>query len=106
MQLPRSLADTFAFWRDIVRHPREVLLVRGHHQWRGAAAIAALHLPWLINGTIPAEWMRPILIVFYLNFLLDFTGWVLHVKWSNEELWQSVRALGVHHVRDLYRSLG
>lgn len=25
---------------------------------------------------------------------------------TQDELWQAVRALGVHHIRDLYRSLG
>ena len=25
---------------------------------------------------------------------------------TQDDLWQSVRALGVHHIRDLYRSLG
>ncbi|MFE2326113.1 hypothetical protein ACFXD5_19660 [Streptomyces sp. NPDC059385] len=90
MRMPRPIADVIAFWRDIVRHPREVLLVRGHHQWMGAAYIAAVHLPWVIDGTTPPHWMQPLLILFYLNFALDLAGWILHVKWSSEELWQSV----------------
>lgn len=90
MRMPRPLADTIAFWRDIVRHPREVLLVRGHHQWRAAAYIAATHLPWLIDGTTPPDWIRPLLCVFYLNFLLDLTGWIFHEKWSSGEIWKSV----------------
>lgn len=90
MRMPRPLADVIAFWRDLPRHPREVLLVRGHHQWMGAAYIAAAHLPWLINGTTPPDWMRPLLCIFYLNFLLDLAGWVLHVKWSAHEIWKSV----------------
>lgn len=90
MRMPRPLADVVAFWRDLPRHPREVLLVRGHHQWRGAVYIAAVHLPWLIDGTIPPDWMRPLLCLFYLNLLLDVAGWVLHVKWSADEIWPSV----------------
>ncbi|MFD5508997.1 hypothetical protein ACFWIB_14640 [Streptomyces sp. NPDC127051] len=90
MQMPRPLADTIAFWRDLPRHPREVLLVRGHHLWHGAAATAALQLPWMITGTTLPGWLRPVLAVFFLNFLLDFVGWVLHVKWSNRETWESV----------------
>lgn len=90
MRMPRPLADTIAFWRDLPRYPREVLLVRGHHLWHGAAAIAVLQLPWMITGAALPGWMRPVLVAFFLNFLLDFVGWVLHVQWSDNKLWKSV----------------
>ncbi|MFD6113621.1 hypothetical protein ACFWG0_26410 [Streptomyces yangpuensis] len=90
MQMPTPLADTIAFWRDLPRYPREVLLTRGHHPWFSAAGIAAVHVQGTFGGSTPPDWMRPVLIALYVHLAFQLTCWILHVNWTQERLWAGV----------------
>ncbi|TXS12869.1 hypothetical protein EAO71_36155 [Streptomyces sp. ms191] len=90
-RLPRILADLLAFWRDIARYPREVLLNRAHHQWRAAgmvsliAALVALDVP----GFSPNSF-TPAFIICGPSLLLDCAGTLAHGLWKSGRIWPGV----------------
>lgn len=88
-RLPRPLANAIAFWRDIFRHPRELLLNRAHHQWRAAGMIALVAtLVGLHSSGFPPGCLTPVLIVCGPSFLLDIAGTVAHGFWIRDRIWE------------------
>lgn len=90
MRLPRPLADLCCLAYDLVTSPREVLLVRRHHQWTGPAWIAALSAPALF-GYRPD--MVPALIVLTVggfSWALDLVGTAAHIAWQRGRIWPDI----------------
>ncbi|MBP2581903.1 hypothetical protein J3A78_002381 [Streptomyces sp. PvR006] len=87
-RLPRPLADAIAFWRDIFRYPRELLLNRGHRQWRAAgvialiAGLAHLQVPGFLLGSL-----TPAFLVCGPTLLLDLAGTFAHGLWKSNRIW-------------------
>lgn len=90
-RLPRTIADLIRFWRDLIRHPREVILVRAHHQWRGAGFIAlvALLVVAEVPGFPPAS-LLPAVLLGGPPWLIDLTGVLAHGLWVKDRLWANV----------------
>lgn len=90
MQTPRPIADLAALIRDLCTSPREVLLVRHHHDWVGAAYIALMQLAdacgWHTNPLAKAV----ILAVGGSSWALDIAGRIVHVAWQRGRIWQDI----------------
>ncbi|MFG3488533.1 hypothetical protein [Streptomyces sp. NPDC047972] len=89
-RLPRTLADLIAFWRDIFRYPRELLLNRGHRQWRAAALIASVAA--LVALQVPGFTVGSLSLAFLIcgpTLLIDIAGTLAHGLWVSGRLWKS-----------------
>ncbi|MEU1088928.1 hypothetical protein ABZ401_19195 [Streptomyces sp. NPDC005892] len=87
-RLPRPIADLICLWRDLARHPRQVLLNRSHHQWRGAGFIALVAA--LVVAGVPgfgAGSLVPALLVVGPSWLLDLAGSYAHRLWETGRIW-------------------
>lgn len=90
-RLPRIVADLICCWRDLIRHPREVLLNRAHHQWRGAGLIAlvAVLVTFGVPGFPPAA-LQPAVALGGLPWALDLAGTLAHGLWVRDRIWDGV----------------
>lgn len=88
--LPRPLADLIALCRDLVRQPREVLLNRGHHQWRAAGLIAIASTPAWFGHRPNTMAALVILPLAGLSFALDVAGYLAHGLWTSGRIWKGV----------------
>ena len=90
-RLPRTIADLIALGRGLACYPREVLLNRGHHQWRAAgfvtliAALVVAEVP-----LFPPSCLTPALLICGPSFLLDFAGTLAHGLWKSGRIWSGV----------------
>jgi hypothetical protein len=89
--LPRPVADLIRLWHDLALHPREVLLNRNHHQWRGAGLIALIAV-LVITGVpgFPAGALLPALLLAGPSWGLDLVGTLAHGLWQSGRIWQGV----------------
>lgn len=89
--LPRPVADLICLWHGLAIHPREVLLTRNHHQWRGAGFIALVAV-LVVTGTpgFPASVLAPALLFAGPSWALDLVGSVAHGLWESGRIWQGV----------------
>ncbi|WP_406004410.1 hypothetical protein [Streptomyces sp. NBC_00987] len=89
--LPRPAADLICLWHDLALHPREVLLNRNHHQWRGAGFIALIAL-LVVAGVpgFPAGALFPALLFAGPGWVLDLVGTLAHGLWQSGRIWQGV----------------
>jgi hypothetical protein len=88
--IPRPIADLIALARSMVTSPREVLLLRGHHQWVGAGVIGlALSTEW-IGRPVPASVLAPVLIAAGMSWGLDLLGTLAHGLWKSGRLWPGI----------------
>ncbi|MEU7032707.1 hypothetical protein ABZ958_03350 [Streptomyces sp. NPDC046237] len=90
-RLPRVIADLIRFWRDLIRHPREVILVRAHHQWRGAGFIALVAV-LVVAGVpgFPSAALLPAVLLGGPSWLIDLAGALAHGLWVKDRLWATV----------------
>ncbi|MFJ8923885.1 hypothetical protein ACIREK_30960 [Streptomyces sp. NPDC102415] len=89
--LPRPIADLVCLWRDLIVHPREVLLNRNHHQWRGAGFIALIAV--LIALPVPGFGPSSLIPAFLLagpSWALDLAGSYAHGLWKSGRIWQDI----------------
>ncbi|MFE7398827.1 hypothetical protein [Streptomyces sp. NPDC057557] len=89
--LPRTIADLICLWHDLALHPREVLLNRNHHQWRGAGFIALIAV-LVVTGVpgFPAGALFPTLLFAGPSWVLDLVGTFAHGLWQSGRIWQGV----------------
>ncbi|MGW2837126.1 hypothetical protein ACWCWD_04930 [Streptomyces sp. NPDC001493] len=90
-RLPRPLAVLICLGRDLVVHPRELLLNRYHHQWLAAgfiATIAAL-VATSFPGFPPVA-LVPALLLAGPSWALDLAGTVAHGLWVSGRIWQDI----------------
>lgn len=91
MKLPRPIADLIRVWSDLVHHPRQVLLNRCHHQWRGAGFIALLAvLVYAIAPETPVGSLLPALLLAGPSWVLDVAGTLAHELWEDGRIWQDI----------------
>ncbi|WP_406501944.1 hypothetical protein OHA04_37535 [Streptomyces sp. NBC_01590] len=89
--LPRPVADLIRLWHDLTLHPREVLLNRCHHQWRGAGFIALIALLVVMGAPgFPAGALLPALLLAGPSWALDLAGTLAHGLWESGRIWQCV----------------
>ncbi|MCX5145116.1 hypothetical protein [Streptomyces sp. NBC_00338] len=89
--LPRPIADLVSLWSGLIHHPREVLLNRCHHQWRGAGFIALVTV--LVATHAPGFGVGSLIIALLLggpSWALDIAGSVAHDLWSAGRIWQGI----------------
>lgn len=90
-RLPRPIADLIALWRGLALHPREVLLTRCHHQWRGAGFIALIAV--LIVARVPGFEPGSLLLALIIggpSWILDLAGTLAHGLWQSGRIWKGV----------------
>lgn len=89
--LPRPIADLIRLWHDLALHPRELLLNRNHHQWRGAGFIALVAL-LVVTGApgFPAGVLLPALLLAGPSWALDLAGTLAHGLWESGRIWAGV----------------
>lgn len=90
-RLPRPLADLIAFWRDIFRYPRELLLNRRHRQWRAAGMIALVACLIAADAPgFPPSSLTPAFLICGPSLLVDLAGALAHSLWVSGRIWQQV----------------
>ncbi|MFI7329330.1 hypothetical protein ACIBQ3_32425 [Streptomyces rubiginosohelvolus] len=89
MNLPRPVADLICLGRDIVSHPRMVLLNRGHHRWTSAGFIAAAAA---VSTVIPGghHLFAAAVLVAGPSWVLDVIGALAHGLWQSGRLWSDL----------------
>lgn len=91
MNLPRPIADLIRLWSDLVHRPRQVLLNRCHHQWRGAGFIALLAvLVYVIAPDTPVGSLLPAFLLAGPGWVLDLVGSLAHELWEDGRIWQDI----------------
>ncbi len=90
MPIPRPIADIAALFRDLATSPREVLLVRHHHQWIGAGYITLLQLADALGWHTSPTARAVILAVGGSSWALDIAGTIAHVAWQRGRIWQDI----------------
>ncbi|MGQ4733442.1 hypothetical protein ACUN3E_38010 [Streptomyces sp. Ju416(a)] len=91
MNLPRPVADLICLGRDIVSHPRMVLLNRGHHRWTSAGGIALVAL--LVATETPGFNTASLafaLVVAGPSWALDMVGALAHGLWQSGRIWSDL----------------
>jgi len=87
MNPPRPIADWIALWRDLPRHPRQVLLNRAH-LWASLAGLAAVRL---VNLEVPnlctTTAMCVALAVLGPSSLISAIGTGAHALWRRGLIW-------------------
>jgi hypothetical protein len=86
----RLLADVCALVWDLVHSPREVLLVRCHHQWVGAGYIAMACAPVALGWQIDRDIVFAVLLVGGVSWTLDLVGTAAHIAWRRGRIWQDI----------------
>lgn len=88
-RLPRPIADLVCLTRDLVRHPRMVLLNRGHHRWMSAGVIAAAAVT--STGTAAGHHiLAAALFVAGPFWALDMIGALAHGLWQSGRIWSDL----------------
>ncbi|WP_405749769.1 hypothetical protein OHA19_07985 [Streptomyces sp. NBC_00012] len=89
--ISRPVADLICLWHGLAAHPREALLTRNHHQWRGAGFIALIAL-LVVTGApgFPAGVLLPALLFAGPSWALDLIGTLTHGLWESGRIWQGV----------------
>lgn len=88
-RLPRPVADLICLTRDLVRHPRMVLLNRGHHRWTPAGLIAAAAIA---SATTPVghHLLAAAVLVAGPFWALDMLGALAHGLWQSGRIWSDL----------------
>lgn len=90
MNLPRPIADLICLTRDLVHHPRMVLLNRGHHRWVPAGVIATAGL-FVATGTPGGHHLlAAALLVAGPAWALDVVGALAHGLWQSGRIWSDL----------------
>ncbi|WP_127468712.1 hypothetical protein [Streptomyces sp. B27] len=88
-RLPRPVADLICLGRDLVRHPRMVLLNRGHHRWTPAGLIAAAAIA--SAGTPAGHYVLVAATLIAGPFwALDVLGALSHGLWQAGRIWSDL----------------
>ncbi|MFI5649940.1 hypothetical protein ACIA71_01805 [Streptomyces anulatus] len=87
MNLPRPIADLICLTRDLVHHPRMVLLNRGHHRWVPAGVIATAGLFVATNTPGGHHLLAAALLVAGPAWALDMVGAFAHGLWQSGRIW-------------------
>jgi len=86
-RLPRPITDWIALWRDLPRHPRQVLLNRAH-QWESLACLAGVRL---INLEAPTPYTTTAMYVAAVllgpSSLISAIGSIAHALWRRGLIW-------------------
>lgn len=85
--MPRPIADWIALWRDLPRHPRQVLLNRAHFSGGPLAISLALLLDGYDIHPYTAEVLYTLLIVAGPSSLIALTGALAHTFWAHGWIW-------------------
>lgn len=91
MSLPRPIADLIRLWSDLLHRPRQVLLNRCHHQWRGAGFIALVAV-FIVTGT-PGFGISSLTLAVLIGgpgWALDIAGTLTHELWEDGRIWQDI----------------
>lgn len=91
MHLPRPIADLIRLWHGLVHRPRETLLNRCHHQWRGAGAIAVVAV-FIVTGApgVGVGWLTLAVLIAGPGWALDVAGTLAHDLWEDGRIWQDI----------------
>ncbi|WP_326739128.1 hypothetical protein [Streptomyces sp. NBC_01022] len=90
-RLPRSIPDIIRLWSDLAHHPRETLLNRCHHQWRGAGFIAVTAV--LVASGAPGFGVSSLTFAALIagpGWALDVAGTLAHELWEDGRIWQDI----------------
>ncbi|MFF1650155.1 hypothetical protein [Streptomyces sp. NPDC058240] len=89
--IPRPVADLICLWHGLALRPREVLLARNHHQWRGAGFIALVAV-LVVTGApgFPVGALLPALLFAGPSWVLDLVGTSAHGLWQSGRIWAGV----------------
>ncbi|MFG3510228.1 hypothetical protein ACGF5F_32550 [Streptomyces sp. NPDC047821] len=85
--LPRPIADWLALWRDLPRHPRQVLLNRSHFPTSSLIVAVSLLLDGIVGAPITAWIVYAALAICGPSSLVAVTGLAAHALWSCGRLW-------------------
>lgn len=89
-RLPRPIADLICLWRDLVRHPRQVLLNRAHYSGSTLAICIALLLDGFHVHPYTAEVLYTLLAVAGPSSLVALAGAVAHTLWAQGWIWSDL----------------
>lgn len=90
MNLPRPVADLICLTRDLVHHPRMVLLNRGHHRWVPAGVIATAGLFVATDTPGGQHLLAAALLVAGPAWALDMVGALAHGLWQSGRIWSDL----------------
>ncbi|MGW5291512.1 hypothetical protein [Streptomyces bacillaris] len=88
-RLPRPVADLICLTRDLVRHPRMVLLNRGHHRWTPAGLIAAAAVA-SVGTPVGHHVLAAAVLVAGPFWALDMLGALAHGLWQSGRIWSDL----------------
>lgn len=92
-KLVRYIRQSFLGYVDLfqyaVREPREVLLMRCHHQWTGAAVLAVTFGLYLVSPFDPVS-LTVLLVFGGSSWALDLVASSVHWLWRKGWLWKSI----------------
>jgi hypothetical protein len=85
--LPRPVADWLAFWRDLPRHPRQVLLNRAHFRTSSFVIAACMALDLVVGSPTTTLIAYAALLICGPSSAVAILGSVAHTLWSRGWLW-------------------
>lgn len=85
--LPRPIADWIALWRDLPRHPRQVLLNRAHLPGSTLVLIVAMLADLASDSPYATVTVYVALAVLGPSSLVAFVGAIAHALWDRYLIW-------------------
>jgi hypothetical protein len=85
--LPRPIADWLAFWRDLPRFPRQVLLNRAHFRTSSFVIAACMALDLIVGSPTTTLIAYAALLIGGPSSLVAILGSVAHSLWERGRLW-------------------
>jgi hypothetical protein len=85
--LPRLIADWFALWRDLPRHPRQVLLNRAHLPGGTIVILAAALVDLLAAHPYTTAAAYTALVLLGPSSLVAVIGSAVHTLWGRGLIW-------------------
>jgi hypothetical protein len=85
--LPRPIADWLALWRDLPRHPRQVLLNRAHFPTSSLILALSLLLEEIVGTPATTLLAYAALAICGPSSIVAVTGLAAHALWSRGRLW-------------------
>lgn len=88
--LPRLIADWLALWRDLPRHPRQVLLNRAHLRGSTFVLVGAMLADLAVDHPYTTLAVYALLIALGPSSLVAFAGGVAHTLWDRGLIWSDL----------------
>jgi hypothetical protein len=88
--LPRLIADWIALWRDLPRHPRQVLLNLAHLRGSTFVLVGAMLADLAVDHPYTTLAVYALLIALGPSSLVAFAGGGAHTLWDRGLIWDDL----------------